>query len=95
MCTVVLNMQRASFLGRIGNSSLLGEKAVLRRNVFTMEGLGRGNGVPCSSVGNREQVEVMKLKDFNMDGGCQYNKQSRPSEKGWSSRSGFYHVTNY
>ena len=60
--------------GRIGNSSLLGEKAVLQRNVFTMEGLGRGNGVPCSSVGDREQDEVRKLKDFNKDGGCQYNK---------------------
>jgi hypothetical protein len=35
-----------------------------------MEGLGRGNGVPCSSVGDREQEKVMKLKDFNKDGGC-------------------------
>jgi hypothetical protein len=37
-----------------------------------MEGLVGGNGIPCSSVGDREQEEVMKLKNFNMDGGCQY-----------------------
>jgi hypothetical protein len=37
-----------------------------------MEGNGKGNGIPCSSVGDREQDEVMNLKDFNMDGGCQY-----------------------
>jgi len=70
--TLVLEMQRVRLLGRIVNISLLGEKAVLRRNVFTMEGLGRRNGVPCSSVDDREQEEVTKLKDFNMDGGCQY-----------------------
>jgi hypothetical protein len=37
-----------------------------------MEGRGKGNGIPCSSVGDMEQVEVTKLKDFNMDGGSQY-----------------------
>ena len=64
-------MQRVRLLGRVGNISLLGEKAVLRRNVFTTEGLWRGNGVPCSSEGDREHEEVMKLKDFNKDNGCQ------------------------
>ena len=70
--TLVLKMQRAILLGRIGNISLLGEKAVLRRKVFTMEGPGRGNGVPCITVGDREHDEVRKLRDFNMDVGCQY-----------------------
>jgi len=58
---VGLKMQRVSLLGRIVNISLLGEKAVLRRNVFTMEGHGKGNGVPGITVGDREQDEVMKL----------------------------------
>jgi hypothetical protein len=70
--TLVLKMQRVSLLGRIVNISLVGEKAVLRRNVFMMEGHGKGNGVPSSSVGNMEKDEVTKLKDFNMVGGCQY-----------------------
>jgi len=65
-------MQRVRLLGRIGNISLLGKKSVLRRNVFTIEGPGKGNGVPLITVGDREQEEVMKLKDFNMNGGCQY-----------------------
>ena len=60
--TMVLKMQRVSLLGRIANISLLGEKTVLRRNVFTMEGHGKGNGIPCITVGDREQDEVMKLK---------------------------------
>jgi hypothetical protein len=64
-------MQRVNLLGRTVNISLLGGKAVLRRNIFMMEGLVRGNGIPCSSVGDREQEGVMKLKDFNMDGGYQ------------------------
>jgi hypothetical protein len=59
-------MQRVSFLGRIGNISLLGEKTVLRRNVFTMEGPEKGNGVPCITVGEREHDEVTKFKAFNM-----------------------------
>jgi hypothetical protein len=50
---------------------LLGEKAVLRRKVFTMEGPGKGNGVPRITVGDSEQEEVMKLKHFSMDVGCQ------------------------
>jgi len=37
-----------------------------------MEEPGKGNEVPCISVGDRELEEVMKLKDFIMDGGCQY-----------------------
>jgi hypothetical protein len=37
-----------------------------------MEGLCKGNGIACSSVGDREQVEVTILKDFNVDGGFQY-----------------------
>jgi hypothetical protein len=65
-------MQRVRLLGRIANISLLGEKSVLRRKVFTTEGPGKGNGVPFITVGDREQDEVMKLKDFNMDVGCQY-----------------------
>jgi hypothetical protein len=68
----VLYMQCASFLRGTANISLLGVRAVLRRNIFTIEGHGKGNEDPCSSVCEREQEEVMKLKDFNMDGGCQY-----------------------
>jgi len=67
--TLILKMQRVRLLGRI---SLLGEKTVLRRKLFTMEGHGKGNGVPCIAVGDREQDEVMKLKDFSTDGGCHY-----------------------
>jgi len=37
-----------------------------------MEGPGKGNGIPCITVGDREHDEVRKLKDFNMDVGCQY-----------------------
>jgi hypothetical protein len=50
---------------------LAGRKGSSTKNVFTMEGRGKGNGIPCSSVGDREQDEVTKLKDFNMDGGSQ------------------------
>ena len=67
---LVLNMQRVRLLGRTVNISFLGEKAVLRRNVFTMEGPGKGNGVPCITVGDREHDEVRKLKDINMEVGC-------------------------
>jgi len=70
--TLVLKMQRVRLLGRSGNISLLGKKSVLRRKVFTMEGPEKGNGVPLITVGDREQEEVMKLKDFNTDDGCQY-----------------------
>jgi hypothetical protein len=70
--TVLLNMQRVSFLGRTVNISFFGVKAVLRRNLFTTEGDGKGNEDPCSSLWEREQDEVMKLKDFTTDGGCQY-----------------------
>jgi hypothetical protein len=37
-----------------------------------MEEPGEGNGVPRTTLGNREQDEVMKFKYFIMDGGCQY-----------------------
>jgi hypothetical protein len=37
-----------------------------------MEGPGKGKGVPFITMGDREHDEVKKLKDFNMDGGCQY-----------------------
>jgi hypothetical protein len=37
-----------------------------------MEGNGKGNGILCSLVDDRAQDEVTKLKDFSMDGGCQY-----------------------
>jgi hypothetical protein len=70
--TVLLNMQRVSFLRGTANISRLGVKAHLRRNLFTMEGHEKGNGDSCSSEWNREQEEVMKLKDFTMDDGCQY-----------------------
>jgi len=70
--TLVLKMHRVRLLGRIVNISLLGKKALLRRNVFTMEGHGKGKGVLCITGGDREQDEVMKLKDFIMDVGCQY-----------------------
>ena len=69
---LVLKMQRVSLLGRIVNISLFVEKSVLRKNVFTKEGPGKGNGIPCSSIGDRDQDEVTKLKEFNMDGGSQY-----------------------
>jgi hypothetical protein len=65
-------MQRVSLLGRTVNTSLLGVKAVLRRNLFTTEGHWKGNEDPGSLVWEREQEKVMKLKYFNMDGGCQY-----------------------
>jgi hypothetical protein len=67
-------MQRVSLLRHTVNISVLGKKTVLRRKVFTMEGPGKANGVPCIGAGDREQDEVMKLKDFNMDGVCQYIK---------------------
>jgi hypothetical protein len=60
------------FVGTDCKYFLVGGKAVLRRNIFTMEGDGKGNGDTCSQVWERQQEEVMKLKDFNMDGGCQY-----------------------
>jgi hypothetical protein len=37
-----------------------------------MEGPGKGKIVPCIAVGDGEQDEVMKLKEFNKDGGCRY-----------------------
>jgi hypothetical protein len=64
-CTLVLKMQRVSLLGRNGNISVLWQKAVLRRNLFTMEEHVKGNVVPCLTVGEREQEEVMKLRIFN------------------------------
>jgi hypothetical protein len=65
-------MQRVSLLGRIVNISLLGEKAVLRRNVFTMEGPGKGMGNPCIRVGDSEQDEVINVNYYIMDSGCQH-----------------------
>jgi hypothetical protein len=67
-------MQRFSLLRRIVNISVLREKAVQERKVFTLEGPGKGNGVPFITVGDRDQDEVTKLKDFNMDGDGQYSK---------------------
>jgi hypothetical protein len=57
-------MQRISLLGRTGNISVLWQKAVLRRNVFTMEEHVKGKGLSCLTLGKREHEEVMKLKDF-------------------------------
>jgi hypothetical protein len=39
-----------------------------------MEEHVKGNGVPSLTLGDREQEEVMKLKDFVMKGGCQYTE---------------------
>jgi hypothetical protein len=73
----------------------VGEKAVLRRNVFTMKGPGKGNGFPCITVGDWEQDEVRKLKNFNVDGGKQnIVKQSRKSGKGLSSSLRFRRGAN-
>jgi hypothetical protein len=65
-------MQRVSLLGRNANISVLWEKAVLRRNVFTMDEHVKGNGVPCLTLGETEHEEVKKLKDIIMNGGCQF-----------------------
>jgi hypothetical protein len=59
-------MQRVRLLRRIVNTAVLGEKAVLRRNVFTVEGPGKGNVVPSFKLGEGEQDEVMKLNNTNM-----------------------------
>jgi len=47
--------QLVSLLGRNGNISLLGEKTVLQRNVFMIEGPEKGNGVFASqwATGNK------------------------------------------
>jgi hypothetical protein len=45
----------------------LGGKAVLRRNLFTTEGPGKGNGVACVTTVEGEQEEVMKLNNIDMD----------------------------
>jgi hypothetical protein len=37
-----------------------------------MEEHVKGKGVPCLTMGDREQEEVMKLKDIIMNGGCKY-----------------------
>jgi hypothetical protein len=57
-------MQRVNLLRHIANTAVLGEKAVLRRNVFTIEGPWKGNGVPCIAVGDREQEEVTKIEEY-------------------------------
>jgi hypothetical protein len=65
-------MQRVRLLGRTENISMLWKKAVLRRNVFTMEEHVKKNGVSCLTLGESEHEKVMKLKDIFMKGGCQY-----------------------
>ena len=66
----------------------------------TKEGIYDGrtwerNGDPRITVGDSEQEEVMKLKYFNMDDGCQYTeKQLRYFDKGWSSSMEFGTVAN-
>jgi hypothetical protein len=59
-------MQRVRLLRRVESSSVLGDKAVLRRNVFTLEGPGKGNGVASVTEGDKEQDEVMKLRYIQM-----------------------------
>jgi len=39
-----------------------------------MEEHVKGNGVSSLTLGDKEQEEVMKLKDFVMKGGCQYTE---------------------
>jgi hypothetical protein len=65
-------MHRVRLLGRVGNISVLGQKTVLKRKVFTIEVPEKGNGIPCVTEGDRERHEVTKFNDFIMDGGCQY-----------------------
>jgi hypothetical protein len=36
-----------------------------------MQGPGKGKEVPCITVGDREQDEVTKLKNFNMGYSCE------------------------
>jgi hypothetical protein len=67
-------MQCVRLLRRTVNISLLGGKAVLRRNVFTMEGPGKGNGNHCITVGDRKQEEVRILKNFNTDVSYQHTE---------------------
>ena len=71
---LVLKMQCVRLLGRITNISVLREKAVLHRTIFTMEGSGKGNIVPCSTARDMEQDTVMKLRDFNVVGTCEYTE---------------------
>jgi hypothetical protein len=59
-------MQRVRLLRPIVNTAVLGEKAVLRRNVFTGEGPGKGNGVSYLKLGEGEQDEVRNLNNINM-----------------------------
>jgi hypothetical protein len=59
-------MQRVRLLRRIVNTAVLGEKGVLRRNVFTVEGPGKGNGVPCFKLGEWEHDEVTELNNIIM-----------------------------
>jgi hypothetical protein len=65
-------MQCLRLFGRAVTISVLREKAVLQRKLFTAEGSGNGNGVLWSTAGDREQDKVMKLKDFNKDSSCEY-----------------------
>jgi hypothetical protein len=60
-------MQRVRLLRRIVNTAVLGEKGVLRRNVFTVEGPGKGKGVPYVTTGEREQEKVTKLNNIDME----------------------------
>jgi hypothetical protein len=68
---LVLKMRHVRLLRRIENISVLGDKALLQRTLFTSEGPGKGNGLLCNTTDDREQDEVMKLKDFNADSSCE------------------------
>jgi hypothetical protein len=65
-------MQRVRLLERNIATSVLGEKAFVGRDVLTIEGPWKGNGVSFITVGDKEQDEVKELKDFNVFSGCQY-----------------------
>jgi hypothetical protein len=57
------------FVGTHCKYFLVGGK---RRNLFTMEGRWKGNGIPYSSVDEKQEVVVTILKDFNVAGDFQY-----------------------
>ena len=51
-------------LVRIIKVAVSGEKVILQRKLFKMEGVGNGSGVPYSKTGDKEQDEVMRFHVF-------------------------------
>jgi hypothetical protein len=64
------------FVGTNSKYFHVGAKIVQIRNLFTTAGHGKGNGVPCITVGDREQGGVMNLKDFITDGTFQHTEKA-------------------